>query len=320
MRPCKSKLKLRIIQFLLLVVFVALGIASPFIIPAVVWRNSETINIPEDADEHTGLSTNGSTPDYKIPAIIHQTWKTTEIPEKWVGARQACMDLHPEYEFKLWTDESARELIEKEYPCLLETFDRYPYGIQRADAIRYVLLYLYGGLYIDLDIECKKPLDFLRQYSFVMPQTMPVGFSNDFLGSSKGHPFAKQLADNLPKWRVNLLWKYPTVMFSTGPMFVTLQASLYARRRELSIISANMYGKYANSSEAIFVHLFGSSWHGEDAKSVLWIFKHRWFVVGMTAMALVGVAWVQRERLRELRLKMIGYTPPVLQQLKVCAE
>ena len=100
-------------------------------------------------------------------------------------------------------------------------------GVSVASAVparRYVLLYLYGGIYLDLDIECTKPLDFLRAYPFVMPATRPVGFSNDFLAASPQHPFVGRLLRALPAWNVWLLTKYPTVMFSTGPMFVSMQA------------------------------------------------------------------------------------------------
>jgi inositol phosphorylceramide mannosyltransferase catalytic subunit len=92
---------------------------------------------------------------------------------------------------------------------------------------RYALLYKYGGIYIDLDIVCQAPLHFLRRYPFVMPATRPVGFSQDFLVAAPGDLFVRQLLEALPRWNVNLLTKYPTVMFSTGPMFVTLQATFY---------------------------------------------------------------------------------------------
>ena len=41
---------------------------------------------------------------------------------------------------------------------------------QRADAMRLFFLHKYGGIYIDLDIECLRSLDFLRHYGWVMPQ------------------------------------------------------------------------------------------------------------------------------------------------------
>ena len=49
-------------------------------------------------------------------------------------------------------------------------YDGYGYGIQRADAMRLFFLHKHGGIYIDLDIECKRSLDFLRHYPWVMPQ------------------------------------------------------------------------------------------------------------------------------------------------------
>ena len=71
-----------------------------------------------------------------VPRIIHQTWKTEVIPERWAAARQSCIDLHPEWEFKLWTDDSARALIAERVPELMPTFDSYIFNIERADAIR----------------------------------------------------------------------------------------------------------------------------------------------------------------------------------------
>jgi mannosyltransferase OCH1-like enzyme len=163
------------------------------------------------------------------------------------------------------------------------------------DADRYVLLYLYGGMYMDLDVECRKPLDFLRAYPFVMPQTRPVGFSNDFLVARPGHPFIQKLVQALPRWNVWLLSKYPTVMFSTGPMFVTLQASFYGDRRSLWVLPDRLYGKYVPTDESLFGHLFGSSWHGEDAKSVLWIAHHPTVLLAVCVVsALAGALYIWR--------------------------
>jgi hypothetical protein len=45
-------------------------------------------------------------------------------------------------------------------------------------------------------------------------------------------------------------------------------------RKDLWVLPDDMYGKYVRSSRQLFVHLHGSSWHGEDARSVLWILRH----------------------------------------------
>jgi mannosyltransferase OCH1-like enzyme len=37
-----------------------------------------------------------------IPKIIHQTYLNTSIPEQWKAGQQACVDLHPDYEYKVF--------------------------------------------------------------------------------------------------------------------------------------------------------------------------------------------------------------------------
>lgn len=99
-----------------------------------------------------------------IPKIIHQTYINTSIPPVWQEAQNSCIELHKDYEYILWTDKMSRDFIAKEYSWFLETFDNYPFGIMRADAIRYFVLYHHGGVYIDLDDV--RPFDSLTvQYS-----------------------------------------------------------------------------------------------------------------------------------------------------------
>lgn len=48
--------------------------------------------------------------------------------------------MHPDYEYRLWTDAQSQEFIATKFPGLLPTWDAYPFAIQRADAIRCPLL------------------------------------------------------------------------------------------------------------------------------------------------------------------------------------
>jgi hypothetical protein len=36
-----------------------------------------------------------------IPKIIHQTYINESIPQHWKGPQQSCLDLHPDYEYKV---------------------------------------------------------------------------------------------------------------------------------------------------------------------------------------------------------------------------
>jgi mannosyltransferase OCH1-like enzyme len=60
-------------------------------------------------------------------------------------ARQACIDLHPGYDFKFWTDQESKEFVRDHFPHHFDMWSRYRLTIQKADSLRYMLLYVYGG-------------------------------------------------------------------------------------------------------------------------------------------------------------------------------
>ena len=174
----------------------------------------------------------------------------------------------------LWTDAGSRDFIAQNYPWFLNTFDHYPYNIQRADAIRYFVLYHYGGIYMDLDIGCRRPLDPLLVHPVILPKTIPVGLSNDLMFSEERHAFLEQTIHNLIAFDYNWILNYPTVMFSTGPMFLSMQYGLYVSNHrttadsEIRVLPKAFYGKNAKPGEAphsFFSHYYGSSWHSDDA-------------------------------------------------------
>ena len=76
----------------------------------------------------------------------------------------------------LWTDDLSRQFVETHYPAFLQMYDSYKYPIQRADSIRYFILNHFGGIYMDLDIGCRRRLDPLLQgdWEVILPITKPV--------------------------------------------------------------------------------------------------------------------------------------------------
>jgi inositol phosphorylceramide mannosyltransferase catalytic subunit len=203
----------------------------------------------------------------------------------------------------LWTDEGSRDFIAEHYPWFLDTFNGYRYPIQRADAIRYFVLFHYGGIYFDLDIGCLRPLDPLLIHPIVLPKTIPVGVSNDLMFAAKGHAFLAQTIHNLVTFDHSWILNYPTVMFSTGPMFLSAQYALYTSSHmsdPIRILPKSLYGKNAKEGEAphsFFSHFYGSSWHADDAPFIgflgTWGKGMMWFglillLVGMFKMMLPG--------------------------------
>jgi mannosyltransferase OCH1-like enzyme len=97
----------------------------------------------------------------KIPRIIHQTWKDDNIPPHYVPWVESWKQNHPEWKFQLWTDEMNMNFIEKNACNFLDIYKSYPHTIQRVDAVRYFILYHFGGVFVDLDFECLENIEAL---------------------------------------------------------------------------------------------------------------------------------------------------------------
>ena len=174
-------------------------------------------------------------------------------------------------EYMFWTDASSREFIAENYSWFLDTFDAYTYPIQRADAIRYFVLHHYGGVYIDLDIGCLDSLDPLLVYLVILPKTIPVRVSNDLMFAEEGHPLMAQTIHNLVTFDHSWILDYPTVMFSTGPMFLSAQYSLYTYSTpasfeslgEVCILPKSLYALHIRSNHVRW------RWRPEDGVSLL---------------------------------------------------
>jgi len=81
----------------------------------------------------------------KIPKIIHQLWIGNRAPAP-KRIMRTCESLHPDWEYKFWTDSNIPINIEVQEAFKLEkTLNG------KADILRWQLLKMYGGIWIDAD-------------------------------------------------------------------------------------------------------------------------------------------------------------------------
>jgi Glycosyltransferase sugar-binding region containing DXD motif len=79
------------------------------------------------------------------PRIIHQSWESALIPKKWATWSDSWRVKHPEWEWVLWTNEDNRALVKERAPWFLDTYDALPGEIYRADVVRNLYMFFFGG-------------------------------------------------------------------------------------------------------------------------------------------------------------------------------
>ncbi|RUQ94632.1 glycosyltransferase family 32 protein [Legionella septentrionalis] len=147
----------------------------------------------------------------KIPKIIHHIWIGEKpIPDYFAAYQASWKKFHPDWQLKLWTDKEveAENFFTKDlwkYCCNIA---------QKADIIRYEILYRWGGLYTDTDFECLANFDRLaHQYDFfagILPEYPPrigvfkrkvatptLQIMNALIGAKPGHPILEKTINNI---------------------------------------------------------------------------------------------------------------------------
>jgi inositol phosphorylceramide mannosyltransferase catalytic subunit len=101
----------------------------------------------------------------EIVNIYHQIWFQGEsnIPEKYEKFYKSCMKINSNYKRIIWDSETIKDLIKNNYPEYLNFYEKLPLMVQKIDFAKYVILYHYGGVYIDMDVKCLKNIDDLKK-------------------------------------------------------------------------------------------------------------------------------------------------------------
>jgi mannosyltransferase OCH1-like enzyme len=220
--------------------------------------------------------------------FIFQTWKNTDVPEQWKKPQESVINMNKGYEYKLFTDEDNRNIIKNYFPFFLETYDEFEYNIQRADAVRYCILYIHGGIYLDLDYQCNKSFDelentLIKPINLVRSINTPNVTTNSIMISTvKKHPLWLECIRNMMKKTPFFIrGKHLKVMTSTGPIMlnrVRKQKKFINDIQLLNIVqSCNVcnINKCKLDSKFILTPVEGSSWLENDSKIFIWLFCNK---------------------------------------------
>lgn len=99
-------------------------------------------------DEYTN-NTNNSFP---IPKIIHTSFKTYEsIPKEYNEVFKSWKVTNPDWEVKFYSYKDNDIIVKNNFPWLYDTYKNFYFDEQRLDMAKACYLYLYGGLYVDVN-------------------------------------------------------------------------------------------------------------------------------------------------------------------------
>lgn len=245
----------------------------------------------------------------RIPHIIHQSYKSFEtVPKVWAETTSRWKSLHPEYEYKFWSDEDNRNLIKSHYRWFLSTYDSYPAPIQRADAARYFAVLRYGGIYADMDIlpirSVSPLLDRLSSdgstddKEMLVAETYNLGLTNALFAAVPNSTVLERFVRELPLHTKPLhgfesFNPHFGVLLSTGPTRLWIFLNNY--RDKILTINPAGWGQCHQCRQkqcipqkgSFFQTTKGGSWHKWDTRIMNFVFCHVHLIVWAAICAIL---------------------------------
>ena len=207
-----------------------------------------------------------------IPKIIHYIWvggkPLNAFAEKCIKSwKKYC----PDYEIKRW-DETNFDINENEY-CK-QAYESKKWAFV-SDYIRLKVLYEYGGIYMDTDVEVVKPLDkFLTDPAF-------SGFENDtmiptgIMAAEKGNLWIKSLLSDYDNRKfikedgsLDMTTNVTLITENTVKQYPEIQLNNTEQRFENVVFYTKDYfcpidlvtNKLKKTNNTHAIHWFNSSW------------------------------------------------------------
>lgn len=223
----------------------------------------------------------------KIPKIIFQEWMAfpnskgkcikKPIPSHWESSPESIKEYMPDWKHVIIDNDIADHIVNTYFPDFVKTYNSFEYPIMKVDAIRYLWLYKYGGVYMDLDVELTHSLDdlFYDDHDFYVVQSGNVGsiYTNSFIASKPGCKIWLDCIEEMKKpysyWAYG---KHFKVMDRTGPLMLTRVIKKNKYKYDIGIIPRKLVmpcsiceTKPCTKPGAYTKALEGSSWCGWDS-------------------------------------------------------
>jgi mannosyltransferase OCH1-like enzyme len=116
--------------------------------------------------------------DYNIviPTNIFQTWHSKFLPPLMAKTIATIKQLNPRFNYFLYDDNDCREFIKTHFkPDVLWAYDSLIPGAYKADLWRYCILFIHGGIYLDIKY---RPLNGFRFINLTEKEHLVADINN----------------------------------------------------------------------------------------------------------------------------------------------
>ena len=195
---------------------------------------------------------NYNTNKSKIPLHVYQTWFTKKLPKHMQNNIDYMKKINPEFTFHLYDDKDCRDFIEKYFDrVVVNAFDKLKPGAYKADLWRLCIMYIHGGIYLDIKLLCVNgfKLCYLTDGEhYVKDRDKPLSIYNALMVCLKNNSF---IYECIQKICFNVMTDYygKSSLSITGP--ILLGETIIQKKYQLPI---DLIHKRNNNNDGFIIY------------------------------------------------------------------
>lgn len=186
-----------------------------------------------------------------IPLNLFTTWHTKDLPQNMNTSVRRLKQSNPEFNFRLYDEEDCKVFIKNNFEeDVLLAYNKLIPSSFKSDLWRYCILYIYGGIYVDIKYRCVNKFKFiaLTEKEDWIQDANDYGVYNALLICKSGNNILKKCINRIV-YNCKKEYYGETSLYPTGPGLL----GSYFKKRERD--SMNYYHKpiYNGSTLGVIV-------------------------------------------------------------------
>lgn len=209
-----------------------------------------------------------------IPNILWQTYKTKKLPKDALFNLKSWVTKNPGLSWHYMDDVEVKKFFEETFSDeYVSMFNELPVPVMKADLWRIAIIYVYGGFYADLDVECVRPMKEWTKDN----NTLVVGIETDggnlgnyMFGATPKHPALLRVLESMFEFHKNNQYENsptPVQDYAQNIFDSVVRKWIEENKSDNTVVvlPRDYYNENETVSKAICHHVASLHWSGYES-------------------------------------------------------
>lgn len=204
--------------------------------------------------------------------VAHFIWFQGPPPSKYLTTIDTFKIKNPTFKVYIWSESTLLPLLTGN-SIFKNGIDKCQYMIQKIDIYKFVILYYYGGIYLDLDIKTETPfsnsfLTEIKKHDLVFSKIKLIPYlpidhlNNGIIFAKRGSPLLLKIVDDINWDQPFYKTKDWRVLDTAGPMYINRWCNQNnIKTIDQKYVEGRPLFLYNNNDRGLFItHLHHNNW------------------------------------------------------------